>query len=71
MTLKGKDRSPIDRIAELLGSGHSLHEALDYVVIHEEEAYSVTQWAEIRGVETADAISQHVRAVRRHVVGED
>ena len=67
VAMKGEDRSPIDRIAELLGSGHSLHEAVDYVVIEETGAYSESQWAEIRGVETADAISQHVRAVRQQL----
>jgi hypothetical protein len=67
VTMKWEDRTPIQRIAELLGAGHSLHEALDYVVTQEEAAYSVSQWADIRGVETADAISQHIRSVRRHL----
>lgn len=71
VAMKGEDRSSIDRIAELLGNGHSLHEAVDYVVVEEERAYSVSQWSEIRGVETGDAISQHVRTVRRHVVGDE
>ena len=66
-----EDQSPIDRIAELIGLGHSLHEAIDYVVVEEEGAYSVAQWAAIRGVETEEAIKQNVRAVRRRIDGDE
>lgn len=64
VSFKWEERSTIDRIAELMGMGRSLHEAVDWIVVEEEEAFTLAQWADIRGV-TDEAIKTSLRTVRR------
>lgn len=60
----------LERIAELVASDCSVHEAIDWVVVEEAERYTLSQWARIRGV-TEEAIRSNINSAREKLLAEE
>lgn len=60
----------VDRLASLLDGGLSVHEAVDWLVVEEQERFASDQWADIRDV-TESAVQSNVEAAREQIAAED
>ena len=70
IALAWEEQDFLERIAELVAGGCSLHETLYWTVVEEAERYTVAQWADIRGV-TEDAVRSNVNSAREKLLAEE
>ena len=70
IALAWEEQEFLERIAELVAGDLSLHEAIDWTVVEEAERYTITQWADIRGV-TEDAVRSNVNSAREELLAEE
>ena len=70
IALAWEEQEFLERIAELVAGDCSLHEAVDWTVVEEAERYTVTQWADIRGV-TENAVRSNVNSAREKLLAEE
>ena len=68
--LAWEEQDFLERLAELVASDCSVHEAVDWTVVEEAERYTVGQWADIRAV-TEDAVRSNINAAREKLLAEE